>query len=440
MARLTSFINEKVTRKEIDVILKSDDVLVGAEFEFKMSDNMFNVEREEHEERVRMSLEYDEAFSEWKENIKVWRSDYDSAVEESREDAIEIVRKSTENEQDFLTREQENEVEDIVEEAMQEWMGNNPEPVEPEEPEGYIYSARYNRLDIDFDMIQNALDNYMSNTAGLEKYLPYNSDWERHEDCSLSGTGVELVSPPMPIKEFLEICPRIFEMINEIGFTDNECGLHIGVSLKNGMSDVDTVKLALFTDENYIWKKFSGRDTSEYVEKMQEKIRKEMYKGGSFSSSSSKRALRINDLKDMIRDNDIDLKYMSNHYHGVNIEHLDESNPYIEFRYLGGSGYHNKWPEVKTVVAQYIYNLKLARDPEFKKKEYLAKCTRILNKLETWAILKEIEKEERKKFTVDLDNEAQKEQELYIRKLVRRLQFLPKLSNNEKKFMNEIGA
>lgn len=424
MARFTSFINEKVSKKEIDEVLTATDVLVGAEFELKLNEDIFSDMRYEYEERVSDSENFDRDFEYWEDETIKWKEEKEEKradVEDEAYGKFKVVGSDEYNK--------------YVNDEMNEWEEDNPCPSEPEEP--YNYLSKWDRdlgdffRDLNFDEIENVVLGYLSNVV-------YNiRKWEIHEDSSLSGLAAEIVSPPMPLQEFLDVCPKIFRLIDKIGFTDNECGLHIGMSLLGKMDKIDLVKLILFTDENYVWKKFSGREVNSYVEHMQETIRKEILKSRSYRPvSQEERIGRILKLKSMIRENDIDINYIKHHYQGINAEHLNGNNPYIEFRYMGGREYHSKWNDVKNIIAHYAYNMKLSCDPNFKKKEYIAKCTRILNKLETWAVMIEIDNAEKKSEENMDSNEKQK----YIKNLKKRLQFLPKLTNKEKDFMIDIGA
>lgn len=417
MARFTSFINEKVNKQEIDTVLTSTDILVGAEFEFKIGEHMFDHLKEKYNDLVDEYNKYNKDLKVWIDVKGAWRKAYNNILEKFKEQSS--------------NRKEYNKLVD-------DWLKENPEPIRPEHPENDL--VRSYKDYIDFDELSSILVDHMRSDSVLNQYI--RGEWDIHEDSSLNGYGIELVSPPMTIKEFLVACPKIFEMIDNIGYTDNECGLHIGVSLTGSM-DIDPVKLALFTDENYIWKKFDGRELNTYVEHMQDKIKKELV--GNTLGLKKTTDVKIEKLKKMIRESDIDIKYLSSHYHGVNIEHLDDDEPYIEFRYMGGNDYHRKWTDVRNVIAHYIYNLKLSSDPNFKKNEYLLKCTRILNKLETWAILTELEKEEEdirySAFDPDINAVSKrKKQEIHIKNLKKRLQFLPKLTKDEMTFMKYVGA
>jgi len=439
MSRFYNDLNEKVNKKEIDAILGSDDILVGAEFEFKMNesflDNYRSAEKEDYENAIENSINYDDALYDFDRS---WRNERSRFVSDFLEETF------PDRDHSDLTDEEDG----IVEEATEKWEDEHPAPEEPDQPNDYISSWNRNEFENDFDHMRNSLQDYLDANPQI---LESSRGWDINEDCSLGGGyGIELVSPPMSLPKFLKICPNVFDMIKKIGDTDNDCGLHINISLKNGMDKIDTVKLCLFVDEDYLWKFFDGREANMYVISMKEKIRQEMY-SDSTKQFGSEGVTRVHQLRNMIRTKDLDIKYSSQHYHGINIEHMDEESPYIEFRYIGGSGYHLKWDKIKVVIAQYVYALKISRDPNYKKKEYIAKCSRILSKLEVYLIMQEIDKvksktdpilyEPKRSYRSDKKESlySNKVNAQYLKKLERRLQFLPKLSKKEEEFMRMLN-
>ena len=153
----------------------------------------------------------------------------------------------------------------------------------------------------------------------------------------------------------------------------------------------------------------------------------------------------------MLKTTDINLNFMGDHYHGVNVSHLEDDNKYIEYRYIGSKDYQNRLPDITKIIAHYIYALKIARDPEFKKKEYILKCSRMLAKFETWVVTQELQRVEQKledtranfrRSVIDINLDYQmvqeKNLETAIKNLKRRLQYLPKLNSEELEFMRKL--
>lgn len=420
MARFTEFINEKVSKKEMDEMLRSKDILIGAEFEFKVQKSVMSQVETDKDLAKADSVEYEELHDEWAIQIDNWRTEERQAYEDA---------KQTDNEEEYVDR----------------WYQENPEPIEPEQPDWYI--DRWASYEVTYEDVERVVKDYMFNKSKLKSYL---DKWEFEEDTSLSDYGIEIKSPPMELDDFLVACKNMFDMINEIGYTDTDCGFHIGVSLKQGMDEVDPVKVAMFVDEGYIWKMFSARKANMYAQSMQSVIRKQMYNVG-WNNRIEQSVAQIIKVKNMLKTTDIKLNFHGDHYHGVNVSHLEDDNKYIEYRYIGSKDYQNRLPDIKKIIAHYIYALKIARDPEFKKKEYILKCGRMLAKFETWVVTQELQRVEqeledaranRHGSVTGINIEYQKAQEknlmTAIKNLKRRLQYLPKLDDAELDFMRHL--
>jgi hypothetical protein len=138
------------------------------------------------------------------------------------------------------------------------------------------------------------------------------------------------------------------------------------MSLKKS-NGIDRLKLLLFVEEDYIYNAFTERRSSSYVKSVKDKLK-------------SSGQLKETDIKKLIDIKKVKLKLTGEHFDGVNV--LDLEDGHVEFRYMGGSSYHKDFKKVVDVISMYAYWLSLAADPEFKKKEYIHKLSRILNKTE----------------------------------------------------------
>lgn len=194
--------------------------------------------------------------------------------------------------------------------------------------------------------------------------------WAVESDETVTGDngvgGLEVANPPTELPKFVpNKLIEMFDWIDEIGYTDSDTGFHVHMSLKNNKYPIDKLKLILFTEENYIYNLFSNRRNNNYVNSIKDKLK-------------TKGVLNDDQIKDTFDIDKIKVKLMTNHYDGVNI--LDIESGHVEFRYMGGSSYHRKEKEVIDLIASYAYWLSLAADPDFKRKEYIHKVIRILNK------------------------------------------------------------
>ena len=53
-------------------------------------------------------------------------------------------------------------------------------------------------------------------------------------------------------------------------------------------------------------------------------------------------------------------KYTEDRFHSVNVEHLNEDSPYVEYRCLGGVGYHLRYNTMAKGVMDMASNMKRA--------------------------------------------------------------------------------
>jgi hypothetical protein len=195
---------------------------------------------------------------------------------------------------------------------------------------------------------------------------PGSTTWAVENDETVEG-GLEVKNPPMELPDFVpDMLKDMFSWIDEIGYTDGSCGFHVHMSLKKS-NGIDRLKLLLFVEEDYIYNVFTERRNSSYVKSVKDKLK-------------SSGQLKETDIKKLIDIKKVKLKLIGEHYDGVNVLNLEDGH--VEFRYMGGSSYHKEFNKVIDVISMYSYWLSLAADPEFKKKEYIHKLSRILNKTE----------------------------------------------------------
>lgn len=349
-------LTEKVSKAEIDSALKSNNVLVGAEFEFNIP--KFEIQYEDIIEK------FDQM-----QTMEVEQLDYD--------------------------------------EALDQWLAvpNNKAPL-PRPPEwaldaGYDYGEEipppgeiFPELKVHKDEIFRILIKKFVNLETLPfKNMIVSPDhmkksatkWVIKPDGSLGLSGLEIVSPVLELKDFLQITPKMFEWIDRMGGQiGDECGFHISMSLKNVPNlgeALDITKLSLFLDEGYIYNFFKMREFNTYARSAHDTVSK------AFIAMNAPKL-----AENLIDEFEIKKKYPTEHYMAINIEHLGSANEYIEFRYIGGNNYHRKWDRIKNIVAHYAYTLSLACDPTFKKKEFEHKMSRLLNKIQFFTVCVEMTK------------------------------------------------
>ena len=330
--RLTNYLVEKITKNEIKEALKNPNILIGAEWEFVVP--KFEKDYAKDIQELTLNQQYDQ---------------YDDLFDKFEDGIVKNPPKVPKYAKDLGYTEGEE----------------IPKPVI-----SFEFEDMFNMiLDKGYIPVKKLpFKNYIisSNNITTSK-----TKWIIKPDITLGPSGLEIVSPPLPVKEFLDVSKKMFDFISKYGETNNKCGFHISISLKNISNlgkELDVIKLSLFTDETYVYKYFDMRKYNEYARSVQQAV-----KSGKMDKYV---------LNQIVYTKKLTAKYAKSHFMAINIEHLDTPNEYIEFRYLGGKDYHKKFDRIQTTVGQYIYNLSLACDPDFKNKEYGLKAQRIINKAE----------------------------------------------------------
>lgn len=261
-----------------------------------------------------------------------------------------------------------------------------------------------------FEEIAKTLKNVVGgsvvvNLDGKEKgETPKYSVWNLVGDVTLEAEyeqedviGMELVSPVMSPNEGMDAMKKVFSFIKNprnyvdadiYGFTDEHTGLHINVGTKNGY--IDPTKLVFLLGDQYVLKVF-GREASTYAHSLE--------KGMEHGFSDEETGLEFKGIKDR-RDVLMALgkelmsgKNMTNDqleeilaivssvipkskYTATNLTKLLDG--FVEFRALGGEGYHKRWDEINQMVHRFVAMLYVASEPEIYRREYLRKVYKFI--------------------------------------------------------------
>lgn len=202
--------------------------------------------------------------------------------------------------------------------------------------------------------------------------------WRIERDTSLntSESGVEIISPVLEIDESFDYIIRMFRFISSYGYTDDTCGFHVNISYKGeNINEIDLLKIIMFIDEDYVWNEFPDRINNNYTRSVYETL--------SLGVIKQEYQLFYNNIERSIVNIANHIRYTEGKYYGINqiVDSYEGSADRIEFRYLGGSGYEDSYNEIQRTILQYGYLLILGFDPELRKKEYIKKLVRLLNRL-----------------------------------------------------------
>jgi hypothetical protein len=250
------------------------------------------------------------------------------------------------------------------------YMYGENDPPEPPNPE--YFDNETPDFESSLNLEDAPFDDYEVGSYG-DVYQDKNSTtWAIEDDESLGSNGVEIKSPPMPLPDFVKIMDEMFDWMDDNDYeTNSKTGFHIHMSMKNPSKDFDVIKLILFTDEGYIFDKFSDRLNSSYVKSVKDKLKS----NGTLDKSDRK---KIFDEKKILT-----TLVAGEHFDAINVRNVKDNH--VEFRYMG-SNYSDHYKDVISVLCVYAHNMALAADPDYKRKEYILKLQRIFNKIELYTV------------------------------------------------------
>jgi len=148
-------------------------------------------------------------------------------------------------------------------------------------------------------------------------------------DTKLLHNG-EITTPVWPFRKGMVNLRKIFRWFEKNGIlTDDTCGLHVNLSYKKKEFNymIDPMRLVLcFNEEKWLRACNRQRNTYTgcYIDELIVDSRRKMF------DNEEKVYEWIDKRLDLLKDK----------YRTVNIERLETNNPYIEYRCLGGRGYH----------------------------------------------------------------------------------------------------
>jgi hypothetical protein len=366
-------------------------------------DGDYNGRREVERLRDRMNNDYQEWVMEQIDND--WANDKDDIIREwvknnvDPEEWLPLVDDNTDEEQAF-----EQFVGDIVddsnnsyhEQALDEfreekyqdydendWLGDQDldrmSSIEGAYDISWPFWTENNRGAGDIDMIAdefsaaigrpvNASSRYHGATREKGKYVV-------EPDGSLSpddpdDTGLEFVSPPLPLDELLSDLNKVRAWANRMGcYTNKSTGLHINVSVPNyDLAKLDYVKLALLLGDQYVLDQF-GRSSNTYTKsamgKVQDLVRQNPDKAQA--------------LLDKMRGHMDDFATKAIHSGTTDkFTSINTKDGYIEFRSPGGDWLDDNFDKIETTLLRFTVALSAAMDPEAYREEYQKKLYKLL--------------------------------------------------------------
>jgi hypothetical protein len=191
--------------------------------------------------------------------------------------------------------------------------------------------------------------------------------WYIEPDGSLSpnsnqDAALEVVGPPESPSKALDSLKKFFGIAEQYKFySNNSTGLHINVSLPK---DLDVLKLAVFTGDQYILKKF-GRENNGYASGVMKSLT-----SSDFSSAVTKpnmsTEIKLATVQKIARD--------ISRSHTASISF---NGNYVSFRHTGGD-YLKDHQDIVNVVGRFVRAMVIACDPTAYRNEYLAAVAKLV--------------------------------------------------------------
>lgn len=183
-------------------------------------------------------------------------------------------------------------------------------------------------------------------------------------------TGLEFVSPPMPLEEMLSDFLKVKKWAAKHGcYTNKSTGLHINVSVPNfSLQSLDYVKLALLLGDKYILDQY-GRSSNTYCKSALDKV-KTLIKQNPDNAKQ---------LLDQMRGHLKDLATKAIHSGSTDkYTSINTKTGYIEFRSPGGDWLNANFDKIKDTLLRFTVALDAALDPNKYREEYLKKLYKLL--------------------------------------------------------------
>ena len=187
------------------------------------------------------------------------------------------------------------------------------------------------------------------------------TDWYIEPDGSIepksgSDAPAEIVSPPYPAAEAMDVLNRFYAMASQLNlYTNQSTGLHINVSIPKNL---DVLKLAVFLGDQYVLT-YYGRENSGYARSVMRDLK---------IQGSGKVATKTQDLAKLAA---LAKSISSNHTASINY-----NGKYVSFRHAGGD-YLKDLQGVTNSVGRFIQAMVIAADPTAYRNEYLTKLTKL---------------------------------------------------------------
>ena len=185
-----------------------------------------------------------------------------------------------------------------------------------------------------------------------------------------SDSGLEFVSPPLPIDDMISDLNKVKAWAKQKGcYTNDSTGLHINVSVPGFDNDkLDYVKLALLLGDQYVLDQF-GRTGNTYAKSAMGMIKERIAQRPEDAAAMlQKMKAGLGELATKVIHSGTTSKYTS----------INTKEGYIEFRSPGGDWLNENFDKIETTLLRFVVALDAAMDPAKYRDEYLKKLYTVL--------------------------------------------------------------
>ena len=185
-------------------------------------------------------------------------------------------------------------------------------------------------------------------------------------------TGLEFVSPPLPLNDLLSDLEKVKKWADANGcYTNESTGLHINVSvpgLKGTDVNLDYVKLALLLGDERVLNEFE-RAGNNYCESAMKIIKKRVVERPEDAAALlTQMKQHLGSIATKIIHSGATKKYTS----------INTKGGYVEFRSPGGDWLNEKFDLIVPTLKRFVVALDAAVDPDKYRQEYLKKLYKLL--------------------------------------------------------------
>ena len=192
-------------------------------------------------------------------------------------------------------------------------------------------------------------------------------------DDEQNDSGLEFVSPPLPLDEMFKDLEKVKKWANRKGcYTNDSTGLHINVSVPDSYgSQLDYVKLALLLGDEHILEVF-GRMGNTYCKSAVEVVKKRVQNNPDAAENL------LNQMREHLG------AMATKAIHSGSTEKYTSINTksgYVEFRSPGGDWLNklSEGNEIQDSLLRFVVALDAATKPELYREEYLKKLYKVLD-------------------------------------------------------------